>query len=147
MILQQTRVEMNRHRRTPKHLTGNSLQGAKVAIGKSVGFNHICRYDSRVIWRFRKMRTTQQLSITLPVEMAKLVKDKVASGAYASESEVVREGLRALQERDMVVERWLREEVVPTYDRYRANAEATAPLDESAARLRAHMGTSKKANR
>ena len=37
-------------------------------------------------------RTTQQLSITLPNEMASLVKAKVAGGAYAAESEVIREG-------------------------------------------------------
>ena len=53
------------------------------------------------------MRTTQQMSITLPTEMAKKVKAKVASGDYASESEVIREGLRALEERDSVIERCL----------------------------------------
>jgi putative addiction module CopG family antidote len=59
------------------------------------------------------MRTTQQFSITLPHEMAKLVRRKVASGEYASESEVVREGLRALAARDQALEQWLREKVVP----------------------------------
>jgi Arc/MetJ-type ribon-helix-helix transcriptional regulator len=39
------------------------------------------------------MRKTQSLSITLPHDMAKAVKDKVTSGAYATESEVIREGL------------------------------------------------------
>ena len=34
------------------------------------------------------MRKTQSLSITLPREMARMIKDKVASGAYATESEV-----------------------------------------------------------
>ena len=42
------------------------------------------------------MRTTQQLSITLPNEMADIVKAKVRAGEYASESEVIRDGLRAL---------------------------------------------------
>ena len=92
------------------------------------------------------MRTTQQMSITLPVEMAKLVKDKVASGAYASESEVVREGLRALQERDAAVEKWLREDVAPTYDRYRAGKEPTASIEESGNRLRAYMEQAKRAS-
>ena len=91
------------------------------------------------------MRTTQQLNITLPVEMAKLVKEKVASGAYASESEVVRDGLRALQERDELVEKWLREDVVPTYDSHKAEPDNAAPLDESIARIRAHMDASEKA--
>jgi antitoxin ParD1/3/4 len=91
------------------------------------------------------MRTTQQLSITLPVEMAKLVKSKVASGAYAAESEVVREGLRALQERDEMVERWLREEVVPAYDSHKAEPGRAVPLEESIARIRARMDVADKA--
>jgi len=42
------------------------------------------------------MRTTQQLCITLPKELAATVKEMVDSGESASESEVIREGLRAL---------------------------------------------------
>lgn len=59
------------------------------------------------------MRSTQPFSITLPNEMAEEVKAKVARGEYATESEVIREGLRALMERDRAVETWLREQVVP----------------------------------
>jgi hypothetical protein len=50
------------------------------------------------------MRTTQQLSITLPNEMADVVRAKVATGEYATESEVIREGLRTLLARDRAVE-------------------------------------------
>lgn len=50
------------------------------------------------------MRTTQQFSITLPKEMADIVKTKVAAGEYASESEVIRDGLRVLMARDRVME-------------------------------------------
>ena len=39
------------------------------------------------------MRTTQQFSITLPHDMAEAVESKIKSGAYASVSEVVRDGL------------------------------------------------------
>lgn len=60
------------------------------------------------------MRTTQPLTITLPLEMAQMVKDKVSSGEYATESEVIRDGLRTLAARDAAVERWLRDQVVPT---------------------------------
>ncbi|WKV50849.1 type II toxin-antitoxin system ParD family antitoxin [Dickeya fangzhongdai] len=62
------------------------------------------------------MRTTQQMSITLPNEMAAQVKARVASGEYASESEVIREGLRALMARDNAVDNWLREQVVPAWE-------------------------------
>lgn len=66
------------------------------------------------------MRSTKQLSVTLPNEMAKDVADKVASGAYASESEVIREGLRALRARDEAIGRWLAGEVGDIYDRMKA---------------------------
>jgi antitoxin ParD1/3/4 len=59
------------------------------------------------------MRSTQQFSITLPNEMADMVRSKVQTGEYASESEVIRDGLRALAARDRAVETWLREHVVP----------------------------------
>jgi len=50
------------------------------------------------------IRTTQQFSITLPNEMADLVKAKVAAGEYATESEVIRDGPRTLLIRDRAME-------------------------------------------
>jgi antitoxin ParD1/3/4 len=86
------------------------------------------------------MRTTQSLSITLPHEMAQMVKAKVTSGEYATESEVIRDGLRSLAARDAAVERWLRDEVVPTLDRVMADpAGNTLSAEEAHAHLEAHM--------
>jgi len=51
------------------------------------------------------------------------------SGAYASVSEVVRDGVRALLERDAAVERWLREEVVPGHCEYLADPAQGVPAD------------------
>ena len=62
------------------------------------------------------MRTTRQSSITLPVEMAEAVRERVRSGEYASESDVIRDGLRALFTRDQVVETWLHGQVAAAYD-------------------------------
>ncbi len=62
------------------------------------------------------MRTTQQMSITLPNDMASMVKDKVSTGNYASESEVIRDGLRALLARDRAMENWLLNTVGPAFD-------------------------------
>ena len=67
------------------------------------------------------MRTTQQLSITLPNEMADAVKSKVAAGEYATESEVIRDGLRTLLARDRAVESWLLKQVGPAYDALKAD--------------------------
>ena len=93
------------------------------------------------------MRTTQQMSITLPLEMAKIVKEKVANGSYASESEVIRDGLRALQERDAAVERWLREDVAPIYDAHKVNPEKAIPIAEVTARLDAFMDAAEQKTR
>lgn len=67
------------------------------------------------------MRTTQQFSITLPNEMANAVKSKVEAGEYASESEVIRDGLRTLMARDRAVDNWLRQQVAPSFDAIKAD--------------------------
>ncbi len=41
------------------------------------------------------MGTVEKISIALPPDMVKLVRDAVESGEYASSSEVIREALRA----------------------------------------------------
>ncbi|MFT3669974.1 MAG: type II toxin-antitoxin system ParD family antitoxin [Pseudoxanthomonas sp.] len=67
------------------------------------------------------MRTTQQFSITLPNEMANVIKAKVQAGEYATESEVIRDGLRALMARDKAVESWLQAQVGTAYDALKAD--------------------------
>ena len=78
------------------------------------------------------MRTTQQLSITLPNEMAEFVRSKVANGEYATDSEVIRDALRALAARDRAVESWLRKSVVPAAAALKAHP--TRALDPDAVR-------------
>ncbi len=70
------------------------------------------------------MRTTRQLSITLPMEMADALRERVAAGEYASESEVVRDGLRTLFARDQAVETWLHGEVADAYDALAADPDS-----------------------
>ena len=85
------------------------------------------------------MRTTRQFSITLPIDMAEVVEGKIKSG-YASVSEVVRDGVRALLERDAAVERWLREEVVTGHREYLADPAKGVPSDAILGRLKARRG-------
>ena len=89
------------------------------------------------------MRTTQQFSITLPVDMAEVVEGKIKSGAYASVSEVMRDGVRALLERDAAVERWLREEVMAGHAEYLANPSNGVPAEETLSRIKARRITNK----
>lgn len=84
-----------------------------------------------------KMRSTQQMSITLPLEMAALVKAKVAAGEYATESEVIRDGLRVLLARDRAMDDWLRDQVIPAAAALAANPERAL----SAEQVREHMAT------
>jgi putative addiction module CopG family antidote len=81
------------------------------------------------------MRTTQQFSITLPNAMADLVREKVAAGEYASESEVIRDALRSLLARERALEHWLHTEVVAAYDESRADPSSRLNSDEVRARL------------
>lgn len=83
------------------------------------------------------MRTTQQLSITLPNEMVDVIREKVRAGEYASESEVIRDGLRALFARDRAVESWLREQVGPAYDALKADPSRAITAEQIRARLAA----------
>lgn len=82
------------------------------------------------------MATTQQFSITLPNEMAEAVEKKVESGAYASVSEVVRDGIRSLLDRDLALEKWLREEVVKSYDQYKRNPSSAIPIEQAKEHIR-----------
>ena len=83
------------------------------------------------------MRATQQLSITLPNEMADTVKAKVQAGEYASESEVIREGLRALMARDRAIENWLLNQAASAYDALKADPSRAVTTDSVRERIAA----------
>ncbi len=75
------------------------------------------------------------MSITLPIEMADVVKTKVRTGEYATESEVIRDGLRALLARDRAVESWLQGQVGPAYDALKADPSRVVSANQVRARL------------
>ncbi len=89
------------------------------------------------------MRTTQQMSITLPTDMADAVKVKVRSGAYASESEVIREGLRALMAQDRAVDAWLENQVGPAFDALKADPSLAVSVEQLRVRLAAEHAKSR----
>lgn len=76
-------------------------------------------------------------TFSLSEEQSEFIDAQVEKGGYASASEVVRAGIRALQERDAVIEKWLREEVVPTVDRMIADPSRGIPAEEVFARIQA----------
>lgn len=65
----------------------------------------------------------QQLTVTLPDEIADLVRAKVSSGEYASESDLVQDGLERIVGGKSAFESWLIESVGPAFDRLKENPE------------------------
>lgn len=84
-------------------------------------------------------RTAPALSISLPIEMAEMVEAKVSSGEYASESEVIHDGLRTLAVRDAAIEKWLIDEVVPTIDALDRDPRRVRSVAEAREELRRYM--------
>jgi putative addiction module CopG family antidote len=99
-----------------------------------VGFRPISGYDLLGEEK-AAVRPTQQFSITLPLDMAEAVEEKIRSGGYASVSEVVRDGVRALLERDAAVERWLREEVLDGHAEFLADPSKGVLADDIMGRI------------
>ena len=89
------------------------------------------------------MGTTQQFSITLPLDMAAAVERKVRSGRYASVSDVMREGVRALLDQEDALERWLREEVVAGHREHLADPSKAVPADDILDRIKARRAAAK----
>lgn len=76
------------------------------------------------------MAATERRTFSLPREQAEYIDELVSTGTYATSSEVIRAGLRALRERDAAVDRWLREEVVPVMQAALANPDSLIPFDD-----------------
>jgi antitoxin ParD1/3/4 len=76
------------------------------------------------------MQPVEKLSVTVPREVAEKVREKVAKGEYASQSDVIRAALRLWQESEELKERklaGLREKID------RSLGDPRAPLDEDQA--------------
>jgi antitoxin ParD1/3/4 len=73
-------------------------------------------------------------SIALPEPEVERIESLVRSGAYASAGDVVHEALLALDDRNQ----WIREEVLPVYEKFQADPSRAVPAEEVFERLRAH---------
>ncbi|WP_199099879.1 type II toxin-antitoxin system ParD family antitoxin [Dyella sp. ASV21] len=80
-------------------------------------------------------RKTVPLTITLPHEQLEMVRALVASGGYATDSEVIREGLRLLKAREQATERWLLHQVIPAYKRLKEEPSSAMSVDQVRAAL------------
>lgn len=100
---------------------------------------HPCGLDCRRIeFQFSQEDhngSTQQLSIPLPNDMADAVRAKFAAGEYATEGDVIRDGLRVLLARERAVEDWLRQDVAAACDALKADPSRAVEPNAIKARL------------
>jgi Arc/MetJ-type ribon-helix-helix transcriptional regulator len=76
--------------------------------------------------------------MALPAAEAERIEALVTSREYASAGEVVREALLALDERNVDMDEWLRQEVGPAYDEIEAHRERVLTAEQVAEHLRSH---------
>lgn len=76
---------------------------------------------------------TEKLSISLPTDMARMVRRQVEEGGYASNSEVIRDALRMWQQREQ--ERGQRLDAI----RASLDTAATDPVRHSADKISTHF--------
>ncbi|MDC7787472.1 type II toxin-antitoxin system ParD family antitoxin [Rhodoplanes tepidamans] len=75
----------------------------------------------------------RSLTVARPPDLAEMIDARIASGAYASESEVVGDALRALDRETAALDAILRRKVEASL----ADSRPSTPADEVFARLRA----------
>lgn len=85
-------------------------------------------------------KACEKRTFSLPAEQGRYIDQLVKSGAFASASEVVRAGLRALEERDEAAERWLKTEVIATYDQLESDPNSAIPAKRVFTEMRALIG-------
>ena len=73
------------------------------------------------------MSNIEKRTFSIPSAHGVFIDNLVESGAYATASEVVRAGIRALQEREAAVAHWLLEDVAPVYDAMKADPSRAIP--------------------
>ena len=73
---------------------------------------------------------SERLTITLTPELLDFVREQTAGGDYNSDSEVIRDGLRLLKQRDKAVRQWLSQEVVPVYLQYKSSPETAMTREQ-----------------
>ena len=85
-------------------------------------------------------RSSQPITVTLG-ELKQFVDERVKLGRYASASEVVRAGLRALEREELHLDEWMREKIHESL----ADPRPNIPAEKVFADLRARMAEAVKA--
>ena len=76
------------------------------------------------------MGQSHNLNVTLSDTAAEFVRNKVSSGQYASESDVINESLEALKAETEERERWEHKVVIPSYERFMADPSSAISVEQ-----------------
>jgi len=76
---------------------------------------------------------SKKLTVELPEDLVAFAAAKVAAGEFASLDEAVAAGVRNLQAEDAAIERWVKEEVIPSYEQWVADGKPVLTEDEVSA--------------
>ena len=82
------------------------------------------------------MPTAENRTLCLSAGEVSYIDGLVSSGVFATASDVIVAGLKALQDRDASVDKWLTEEVVPTAERMRQDPTRAVSADDVFAEIR-----------
>ncbi len=89
------------------------------------------------------MSRTRAVTIELPEEMADMIAEKVRSGEYLSESDVVVDGLLSLVFEDgphqTEIDRWIETDMVPMLEAIDADPSLLIPLEDARRQLHEYI--------
>ena len=83
-------------------------------------------------------------AITVPAALADALAARVASGEYASEGDVIRDGLLALEAQEGDIDAWLTHEGAARVAAWRADPGRARPAQDAFARVRQRLKDSAK---
>lgn len=76
------------------------------------------------------MSALREIRILVPENVESLLRRKMETGKYASEADLIADGLAAIEDRDDTVEQWLANDVAQAYDRWQIDRKSVS-LDEA----------------
>lgn len=85
------------------------------------------------------MSTTERVTVDLPADLVRELRQKIADGDIPSESEAFREGLESVLAPDLWDEEWIEREVGEVYERVMAGEEELLPAQAVFDELRAEI--------
>lgn len=73
---------------------------------------------------------SKKLTIELPDELVTYAEGKVAAGEYGTFDEAIAAGVSTLRSEDEAIDRWVKDEVLPSYRQWISDRKPTRSSDE-----------------